>query len=235
MHLLMLFVIVCWSANIIAGKEALTGFDPLALAQLRVLGAAVLFALGFLVSGRLQHLQVSPKRWFFLIVTALFGITLNQLSFIGGMARSNVAHTGLLVALEPAMVLVIAVAARMEDLSAWKAAGMIIAFAGVAVLTTEKVGAGIHGYAAGDLILVVSTIVFSIYIVLLKRVADQYDTLTLNTLIFVPGAIMMLPFCTRAVLATRCSALTMKACGGLGFLIVFGTVISYLLFARVMR
>ena len=40
MHLLMLMVTVSWACNIIAGKEALTGFGGLALAQLRVLGAA---------------------------------------------------------------------------------------------------------------------------------------------------------------------------------------------------
>ena len=84
------------------------------------------------------------------------------------------------------------------------------------------------GIAAGDLILVASTIVFSIYVVLMKKVADQYDSLTLNTLIFVPGAIMMLPFCTRAVVATRWSALSPKAWWGLGFMVVSGTVISYL-------
>ena len=49
MHLLMLLVVVCWASNIIAGKEALTGFGALALAQLRVLGAAVIYA--FCVSG----------------------------------------------------------------------------------------------------------------------------------------------------------------------------------------
>ena len=41
MHLLMLLVTVCWAINIIAGKMALTGFNVLALAQLRMLATAV--------------------------------------------------------------------------------------------------------------------------------------------------------------------------------------------------
>ena len=35
MHFLMLLATVCWAANIVAGKKALLGFGPLALAQLR--------------------------------------------------------------------------------------------------------------------------------------------------------------------------------------------------------
>jgi len=62
---------------------------------------------------------------------AATGVAINQLTFIGGMARSTVAHTGLIIALGPVMVLVIAVVIRLEALTAWKFAGMMIAFAGV--------------------------------------------------------------------------------------------------------
>ncbi len=48
MHLLMLLVTFCWASNIIAGKEALTGFGSVALAQVRVLCVAIIFALCFL-------------------------------------------------------------------------------------------------------------------------------------------------------------------------------------------
>ena len=68
----------------------------------------------------------------------------------------------------------------------------------------------------------------------MKEVANQFDALTLNTLIFVMGAIMMLPFCAHAVVVTNWAALSLEAWWGLAFMIVFGSVISYLLFAYVM-
>lgn len=234
MHFLMLLVTVCWASNIIAGKEALTGFGALALAQLRVLGAAIIFVIGFLASGRIRRLQLSPRKWLFLVAMALNGIALNQLTFIGGMARSTVAHTGLIVALGPVMVLVIAVVIRLEVLTAWKFGGMIIAFAGVGILTADKAGQGNGSHWAGDLILLLSTLVFAIYTILMKEVANDFDGLTLNTLVFVLGALMMLPFCAHAVVVTRWTALSLKAWSGLAFLIVFGSVISYLLFAYVL-
>lgn len=234
MHLLMLLVIVCWASNIIAGKEALTGFDALALAQLRVLGAAIIYIVGFVASGRIRRLRLSYRQWLFLVVTALCGITLNQLTFIGGMARSSVAHTGLIVALEPVIVLVIAVALRMEELTTGKFVGMIIAFAGVGILTAEKAGQGNASHWIGDLILLASTVVFSAYIIMLKKVAHQYDALTLNAITFAMGAVMMLPFCAHAVALTHWAALRWEAWWGLAFMIVFGSVISYLVFAYVL-
>jgi drug/metabolite transporter (DMT)-like permease len=230
----MLTVVVCWASNIIAGKEALTGFDPLALAQLRVLGSAIIFAVLFLATGRMRRLQLSRRDWLLFVALAFNGIALNQLCFIGGMARTNVAHTGLIIALGPVMVLAIAVLIRREVLTAWKFTGMMIAFAGVGILTADKPGQGSGGHWIGDLIMLVGTLVFAIYIILMKEVANQFDALTLNTLIFGLGALMMLPFCAHAVVATDWASLRMKVWGGLAFLVVFGSVISYLLFAYVM-
>jgi drug/metabolite transporter (DMT)-like permease len=234
MHLLMLMVTVCWASNIIAGKQALTGFGALALAQLRVLGAAIIFLICFLASGRMPRLQVTPRQWLFVVAMAVNGIALNQLTFIGGMARTTVAHTGLIVALGPVMVLVIAVVIRLEGLTVWKFAGMMIAFAGVGILTADKAGQGSGGHWLGDLILLASVLVFAIFTILMKEVTNQFDALTLNTLIFGMGAIMMLPFCARAVAVTNWAALTLEAWWGLAFLVVFGSVISYLLFAYVL-
>ncbi len=234
MHLLMLLVVVCWSSNIIAGKKALTGFAALSVAQLRVLGAAVIFLLGSLATGRLRRLRLSTREWLLLAAAAANGIALNQVTFIGGMALSTVTHTALIVALGPVMVLAIAVTMRLEALTTWKVAGMVMAFAGVGILTADKAARGSGGHLLGDFLQLISTLVFAIYIVLLKEVADKFDTLTLNTIIFVLGALMMIPFCARAVVFTNWTALSLEAWWGLVFLIVFGSVIPYLLFAYVL-
>jgi drug/metabolite transporter (DMT)-like permease len=234
MHLLMFVVVVCWASNIIAGKEALKGFGALALAQLRVLGAASIYGVCFLASGRLRRVQLSPRKWLFLLAMAASGVALNQLTFIGGMARTTVAHTGLIVALGPVMVLVIAVVIRMETLTAGKFAGMLIAFAGVGILTAGKAGQG-GGHWTGDLILLASTLVFATYWILMKEVANDFDALSLSTLTFGLGAVMMLPFCVHAVAVTNWAAISPVAWWGLTFMVVFGSVISYLLFAYVMK
>jgi len=235
LYWLMLLVTVCWSANIIAGKQALTGFAPLALAQVRVLGTAVIYAAAFLLTPKVRDLRLSLRQWLALIAAALSGITFNQILFIVGLGRSTVAHTGLIIALGPVMVLLLAVLLRMEKLTAWKFVGMMISFGGVGVLTADKAGAGGGTHWVGDLTLLAGTAVFAIYTILMKDLAHRYDALTLNALVFTLGAVFLLPFGARQVLRTPWASLGFDAWWGCGFMVLLGTVVPYVLFAWVLR
>jgi drug/metabolite transporter (DMT)-like permease len=110
---------------------------------------------------------------------------------------------------------------------------MMIAFAGVGILTADKAGQG-SGHWVGDLILLVSVLLFAIYTILMKEVANQFEALALSTLTFALAAIMMLPFCAHAVVITNWAALSLEAWWGLGFMVVIGSVVSYLVFAYVL-
>jgi len=235
LYWLMLLVTVCWSGNIIAGKEALTGFGPLALAQMRVLSAAVIYAAGFLATRKVSSLRLSPRQWLSLIAAALSGVAFNQILFIGGLARSTVAHTGLIVALGPVIVLLIAVLMRMESLTGWKFVGIMISFGGVGVLTADKTSTGGGTHWVGDLTLLAGTAVFAVYTILMKDLANQYDSLTLNALVFILGAIFMLPFCARQAMRTPWGSLGFDAWWGWAFMVLFGTALPYLLFAQALR
>ena len=231
MHLLMLGATFCWASNIVAGKEALRGFGALPLAQLRVAGAAIILGFLFLAWRKRPELHLSAHQWAFLLWTALFGITLNQLFFIGGLARSSVAHTGLIVALGPVMVLVLASMMRLEALTILKIVGMAISFTGVGFLTMGRTGQASGATLKGDIILLIGSAVFAYYTVLVKEVVDEFDPLTLNMLIFGLGAAMMIPFTARALLAMPWAELPAIAWWGLGYMVVFGSVTAYLIFA----
>jgi drug/metabolite transporter (DMT)-like permease len=209
----------------------LRGMGPLVLVQLRVVGATVIFAVLFVGWRGRPTLRLPARQWGFLALAAAFGVTLNQLFFITGIGRTSVAHAGLIVALGPVMVLVLSCLLRLEALTILKFVGMLVSFGGVAVLTTGKL-AHAHGASLlGDLILVAGSAVFAYYTILVKEVADRYDSLTLNTLIFGMGAVFLIPFSARAVLQVRWAALPAEAWWGLAFMICFGSVIAYLIYA----
>lgn len=231
MHLLMLLGTFFWSSNIIAGKIVLHSMSPMALAQIRVTGAAAIFlALFALWRGR-QPLRISRREWGYLALAALFGITLNQILFISGISKTSGAHAGLIVALGPVMVLILSCAMGLEALTILKSVGAAISLAGVAVLTTGKFGPGNPASVRGDLIMLLGTAVFAYYTILLKKVANRYDALSLNTIIFVLGAAMMLPFSVRKLVAVRWNALPENAWWGIAFIITCGSVLAYLIYA----
>jgi len=231
MHLAMLLVTFCWASNIVAGKEALTGFGPLALAQLRVSGTAAVYVAALLGSRGWVSLDHSFREWMRLGLVAVNGITLNQLLFMGGLSRTSVGHTGLIVATGPVMVLVLACLLRLESLTAWKFVGMLISFGGVAVLTAEKARGTNGGYWAGDLILLAGSAVFAYYTILVKEVAGRFDALTLNALTFGMGALLMLPLSAPSLLRVGWMQLPARAWWGLAYMVIMGSVVPYILFA----
>ncbi len=234
MHFLMLLATVCWAVNIVAIKEALRGFGPLALVQLRVLGASLLFAIIFRAWRRRPILKLTPHQWGLMAVLALSGVTFNQLCFVGGVARTSVAHTGLVVALGPVMVLVLVCLMRLEALTVPKFVGMLVSFAGVAILTTGGEGRGNGAHWLGDMIVLAGTAVFAYYTIQLKKVTGQCDALTLNALTYGLGALFMIPFGAQAVLEAHWSALTPQTGWALAYVVVFGSVVPYTIYAFAM-
>jgi drug/metabolite transporter (DMT)-like permease len=228
---LMLVTTFCWASNIVAGKEALTGFNSLALAQLRMSAAAILYVLLYIAWRGFPSLRLTKRQWLTLALMALTGITLNQICYIGGLARTSVTHTGLIQAIGPVMVLLLSASVGTEALTRRKILGMTISFMGVALLLIEKPVQGSGANWLGDLILIAAGGFFAYYTILMKKVADRYDALTLNALVFVLGSILLIPFCITSVVETRWDQIPSHAWWGLAYMVIFGSFVAYLIYA----
>jgi drug/metabolite transporter (DMT)-like permease len=235
MHFAMLIAVSCWAANMVAIKEALFGFSPMGLALVRAIAAAIIFGMLFFLLRDRSLLRLTRGQWLRFALIAFFGITMNQILFIEGVAHTSVPHAALIVAIEPVMVLVLSVLMRLEALTALKFAGMAISFTGVVFLTYGKPAHGSQAYWVGDLILMAEVVVFAYYTILMKEVADQYDVLTLNTLVFGLGALMIIPFGAREVWNLQWSQIPIRSFLGLAFMTFFSSVIGYLLFAYALK
>jgi drug/metabolite transporter (DMT)-like permease len=228
---LMLVTTFCWASNIVAGKVALTGFKPLALAQLRMAGAAILYVILYFAWRGIPTLRLTKRQWLILALMALTGITLNQICYIGGLARTSVTHTGLIQAIGPVMVLMLSASIGTETLTYRKAFGMAISFAGVALLLLEKPVQGSGANWLGDLIVIAAGGFFALYTVLIKDVAKFYDSVTLNMLVFGLGTLFLIPFCATSVSEVQWNRIPAYAWWGLAYMVVFGSFVAYLIYA----
>ncbi|MGH9616604.1 MAG: DMT family transporter [Acidobacteriaceae bacterium] len=228
---LMLATTFFWASNIVAGKEALTGFAPLALAQLRMAGAALLYILLYLAWRGFPSLRLTKRQWLTLILMALTGITLNQICYIGGLALTSVTHTGLIQAVGPIMVLLLSASMGMEALTRRKILGMTISFAGVALLLIERPAQGSGANWLGDLIMIAAGGFFAYYTILMKTVAAFFDPLLLNAVVFGLGTMLLIPFCAVSVAGIRWNQIPPQAWWGFAYMVIFGSVIAYLIYA----
>ncbi|MGH9326653.1 MAG: DMT family transporter [Terriglobia bacterium] len=231
MNLLMLWATVFWAANAVAGKFALRGFPPMALAELRVVGAAAGFWLVFIVLRGWPRFHLTRREWIFMGLAGLNGVTLNQVFYLGGLSKTSVAHTALIIALGPIVVLALACALHMESWTAGKTFGVVVAFCGVAVLTIARPSKANGTSWTGDLLLLVGRLAFAYYTILMKQGAEHYDALTLNALTFTVGAVFLIPFSVPSLVRASWRNLPSQSWEGLAFMVIFGTVLAYLVYA----
>jgi drug/metabolite transporter (DMT)-like permease len=227
---LMLVTTFFWASNIVAAKVALQGFSALALAQLRMGLAAIIYWIIYVARRGTPSLHLSRRQWAVMVLMALCGITINQICYIGGIARTSVTHAGLIQAIGPVIVLALAVSLRMEPLTFLKAVGMIVCFTGVIVLLAGKPRQGSSAHWSGDVILIIAGVVFAYYTILMKEVSLLYDSLTLNAIVFALGAILLVPFCARSVAGVAWRSVPLQAWLGLAFMVLFGSLIAYLIY-----
>ncbi len=191
LYALILLMVAFWSGNYVAGKIALREMPALLLAGLRIGFAGVLMLPVF----ALRPAEPLPRREGFprLLALGLLGVTLNQFFFIAGLSLTSVAHAALIIGLTPLLVLILACLRGLEQMTARKAAGMLVALAGVAVLKAWEPAAHAHAAWLGDFFVLLAALSFALFTVFGKEVSAQYSSVTVNTVAYVAGGLALLP------------------------------------------
>lgn len=240
-------LVVVWAVNFIAAKVGLRYLPPLAMASFRVVLAGVVMVPVYFSCLRLKAFaEAADLRrrgfalgdlWTFLYL-GFFGVTINQMCFTIGLYFTHVSHSAVIVGLGPIYILLLAVLFRLERATGRKVMGMLIALAGIFVLVSEK---GISGQSAsieGDAITMAGSIGFAIYVVLGKRVAEQYDTLTMTAFNHFAGALLVLPAAMHEIWALSAARLwhqPWRAWAAVVYMAVFSSALAYVFYFWLLR
>jgi len=195
-------VILIWAFNFIAAKIGLQSLPAMTLASFRVVLAAAVMLPVYHFCSRLPAFAETFKArqrkltirdlWTFLYM-GFFGVTMNQVCFTVGLRYTSVSHSAVIVGMGPIYTLILAVLFKLEKATWRKATGMMIAFAGIAAMASEK-GISTHSPSVlGDAITMSGSIGFAMYVVLGKRLAGRYDALTMTAFSHYGGALIVLP------------------------------------------
>jgi drug/metabolite transporter (DMT)-like permease len=166
------FLTILFGANAVAIKLALTGMGPMTTAGLRFALAAVAITLWAFFTGRPFRLHPGQMRQV-LIVSSAF--TLQLCLFYLGLDRTYASRGVLIANLLPFFVLFLSHWFIPGERITWKkCVGILLGFAGVAVMFSEAGGA-LFAFHSGDLIILAAVTIWAGNVVFTKRIIKDYS------------------------------------------------------------
>lgn len=187
----LLVTVVIWSLNFTLTKYVLDhGFKPLAYSSLRFAAAALVFAaitLALEGSLRMQRRDAA-----FLFGAVIFGIWLNQITFVYSFTYTTASTVALAFGTLPVFTMLIARAGGVEVLSRRFVGAATVSFGGVALVALGAQG-GVAGDPVGIGLALVGSATWAMYSVAIAPLMRRYSPFRISAVGLLMGAVLVLP------------------------------------------
>jgi drug/metabolite transporter (DMT)-like permease len=190
-HLALFIVNVLYGASHVLAKGVMPDYlTPSVFILFRVAGATLLF---WLVLSLTKSKPIERKDFPLIALCGLFGVAINQLFFFHGLNLSSAINSGIIMALNPIMVVILSFFLFKERLTSLKITGITLGAVG-AILLTLKASSHVGDSRLGDLFLFLNALSYAIYLVIAKPLMKKYSPIQVITWVFTFGLIFVLLF-----------------------------------------
>ncbi|MEC1522847.1 DMT family transporter [Neobacillus niacini] len=221
-----LMAISFWGVSFVSTKAVLGKLDPYSLLVIRF-GIGALFLLLLLLLQR-NRLKVSIKYLPHLIVLGILGVFIHQILQATALLTINASAAGWLISFSPVFTVILSILFLHEKLSLTKVVGMVMAITGVLIISSSRSGQSFQlAMNIGFLLMILSTLNWAIYSVLLKSLKIPYPPLVVTFYMCLLGLILTTPFLIRNRGWEDLSLLNHSEWAHLLFLGVFVSGIAY--------
>lgn len=227
-YLGLLCMVSIWGSNFLIAKYALSSFRPMTIASFRIIFATIAFFIVWLLTRGSE--RISARDHVRIALCAFTGVLLNQILFIFGLNYTTPAHAALMVGTIPIFVFIFAGKFLKEGLLNRKGSGILISFAGVAILTRIWEGSFHSSHILGDLLILTNAIAFAIYTVLGKPIVSKYRPINVTAVVYFYSLFMMVPFYPHSLKDIPFSAIPLSAYVALAFVVIFSTFVAYIIY-----
>jgi drug/metabolite transporter (DMT)-like permease len=223
-----------WGVSFVSTKAVLDKLDPYTLLVLRF-GIGALFLLVLLVLKR-YPLNIPLKYIPHLIVLGILGVFVHQVIQATALLTINASAAGWIISFSPVFTVILSVFFLHEKMTVLKASGMIVAIIGVLLVTTASNQQSFQpSINVGYLLMILSTLNWAIYSVLLKRLHIQLPSLVVTFYMCLIGFILTTPFLVRSKGWEIMPSLTSVEWAHLLFLGVFVSGVAYWYWAKALE
>ena len=226
-YVALIFVQVFFGSLPVIGKVVLAQLPSLALVGSRVGITALIL---FIFQAYRKRLWLRERGDYIrLAILSLFGVTINQIFFIGGLSRTKASNTSLLAVSIPIFTLAISLLLKTEKLRGLKIVGIILAAAGIIFLLDPRKASFSSQTTIGDLMIVINSLAFGIYVATSKEIVTRNGAFRSMMWVFIFASIICVPLGAYSL-----SAIDISAVGSTVWLLViyigvFATAVPYLL------
>lgn len=193
-HLGLLATNLFFAINVSAIKFITTkGFaGPYGLNVVRSGICVILFWLLFFTTG--ENKQIRKKDVIRFILCAFSALAANQMLFMKGVSLTYPIHASLLLLITPILITFIAAWVLKEMITLPKLIGLFLGVTGacILILSGNNTTKG-DDILLGDLLVIMSTVLYTIYFILVKPLMQQYSTMDVMRWVFTFGFIMIVP------------------------------------------
>jgi drug/metabolite transporter (DMT)-like permease len=225
-HIALSAAYIIFGLNTPVMKDVLTGgeISPVALTFFRIGGAAFLF---WITSLFMRKEKVLRRDLLPLFGAAMTGIFLNNILYVIGLSGTSPIDASVIVTVAPILTMVLAAFFLKEPVTWQKAVGVFIGASGALLLifnnNMDRGGASF----AGNLLCILSTLMFVIYLTAFKNLIMRYSSVTLMKWMYLYAFICSLPFCLHDVNAIDYQALSIKTWLEILYIVGFATFFSF--------
>jgi len=201
---------------------------PYAFILLRVIGASILF---WTVSLFIKTEKIDKKDWPRIILCSFIGMVINMLAFFKGLELSTPVNSSVMITLSPIIVFIFSAILLKEKIESMKAFGIASGFVGalILVLYTAKTGVNAPNIPMGNLLFIVNSFAYGLYLVLVKPLISKYNIITLLKWLFLLGVIMNFPVTISQFSEVEWTNLPLKeAIIPMAFVVIGTTFFTYL-------
>ena len=241
---LLLLMVLIWGANYSIVKAVFREVDPQAFNAVRMTLATMLFLIVMGVSRRravaaaggvfYTPARFTARDWGRLAWLGAIGHFGYQVLFVGGLHRTSVANSSLIIAASPVIIALGSAVVRHERVGRLHWAGALLSMAGIWVVAGRGAALGGRGFT-GDLMMFAAVLCWATYTIGAEPLMVRHSPVGVTGLSLMFGTLLYVPVTFTRITAVNWTGVSPAVIGALLYAAVFAMCVAYTIWYTAVR
>lgn len=241
-------MVLIWGANYSIVKSALAEIDPQAFNAVRMAIATALFLMVMAIAragarrpvpGSWSEVFYTPapfrgRDWLVLAGLGVVGHFCYQVLFIGGLARTSVSNSSLIIASSPVVIAVASAILTRQRIGRLHWAGAALSIAGIYLVAGRAAAIGTEALT-GDVMIFAAVLCWAAYTIGSEPLMARHSPVGVTGLSLVFGTVLYVPVALPRILAVNWTGLSARTLVALGYATVLAMFVAYTIWYAAVR